>query len=250
MPALRIATAGAALLVLTAGSTIAQPTGTATSKPISILKILAPSDNAKIKPHGHRLGMATWRTHAVAAHQKTRHLLAVAPAAALALLGTAAGDLLRVGRAKETVKTGALAAAGAALALGGWLWGQTLPLNKDLWTPTFVLFAGGLGLLLLAACHVLFDVVRLRPLGVPFAVLGSNAIVGYVASALFAIGAMQTWPDPRARGHTLSLHTVVLDPLGGAVGPVAAGWIYTASVIVVWWLVLFALYRRRVFIRV
>jgi hypothetical protein len=46
------------------------------------LKILAPSDNAKIKPHGHRLGMATWRTHAVAAHQKTRHLLAVAPAAA------------------------------------------------------------------------------------------------------------------------------------------------------------------------
>jgi hypothetical protein len=52
MPALRIATAGAALLVLTAGSTIAQPTGTATSKPISILKILAPSDNAKIKPHG------------------------------------------------------------------------------------------------------------------------------------------------------------------------------------------------------
>ena len=80
MPALRIATAGAALLVLTAGSTIAQPTGTATSKPISILKILAPSDNAKIKPHGQRLGMATWRTHAVAAHQKTRHLLAVAPA--------------------------------------------------------------------------------------------------------------------------------------------------------------------------
>jgi hypothetical protein len=46
------------------------------------LKILGPSDNAKIKPHGHRLGMATWRTHAVAAHQKTRHLLAVAPAAA------------------------------------------------------------------------------------------------------------------------------------------------------------------------
>jgi len=82
MPALRIATAGAALLVLTAGSTIAQPTGTATSKPISILKILGPSDNAKIKPHGHRLGMPTWRTHAFAAHQKTRHLLAVAPAQA------------------------------------------------------------------------------------------------------------------------------------------------------------------------
>ena len=82
MPALRIATAGAALLVLTAGNTIAQPTGTATSKPISILNILAPSDNGRIKPHGHRLGMPTWRTHAAAVHQRPRHLLAVVPAEA------------------------------------------------------------------------------------------------------------------------------------------------------------------------
>ncbi len=83
MPALRIATAGAVLLVLTAGTTIAQPTGTATSKPISILKILAPSDNTKIKAaHGHRAGAPTWKTHA-AAHQKAKHLLVVAPAAAV-----------------------------------------------------------------------------------------------------------------------------------------------------------------------
>jgi hypothetical protein len=81
MPALRIATAGAVLLVLTAGTTIAQPTGTATSKPISILKILAPSDNTRTKPHAHRAGVLTWKSHA-AAHQRTRHLLAVAPAAA------------------------------------------------------------------------------------------------------------------------------------------------------------------------
>lgn len=83
MPALRIATAGAVLLVLTAGTTIAQPTGTATSKPISILKILAPTDNTKIKAaHGHRAGAPTWKTRA-AEHQRAKHLLAVAPAAAL-----------------------------------------------------------------------------------------------------------------------------------------------------------------------
>jgi hypothetical protein len=81
MPALRIATAGAVLLVLTAGTTIAQPTGTATSKPISILKLLAPADNARTKPHAHRAGVLTWKSHA-APHQRARHLLAVAPAAA------------------------------------------------------------------------------------------------------------------------------------------------------------------------
>jgi hypothetical protein len=82
MPALRIATAGAALLVLTAGTTIAQPTGTATSKPISILKILAPTDNTRTRPHSHRAGAPTWKSHATA-HQKARHLLAVAPAGAV-----------------------------------------------------------------------------------------------------------------------------------------------------------------------
>jgi predicted acyltransferase len=176
-------------------------------------------------------------------------VVGVAPASALALLGTAAGELLRARRA-EIATTSSLVAAGAALAFGGWFLGAALPLSKDLWTPTYALFAGGLGLVLLAACHVLFDIGRIRPLGVPFAVLGSNAIVGYVASAVFAIAAMQPWPDPFSRGRTLSLHPTLLDPLGAVVGSVAAGWIYTASVVVLWWLVLFALYRRRVFIRV
>lgn len=83
MPALRIAAAGAALLLLTAGSISAQPTGTATSKPISILKILAPADNTKTKPRGHRLGALTWKTHAASAHPRARHLLTVAPGAAI-----------------------------------------------------------------------------------------------------------------------------------------------------------------------
>jgi len=56
MPALRIATAGAALVLLTAGSTVAQPTAPATGKPISLLKIFSLPDKTKNKPHNHRLG--------------------------------------------------------------------------------------------------------------------------------------------------------------------------------------------------
>jgi hypothetical protein len=48
MPALRVATAGAALVLLTAGSTVAQPTAPATGKPISLLKILSLPDKTKI----------------------------------------------------------------------------------------------------------------------------------------------------------------------------------------------------------
>jgi len=81
MPVLRIATAGAALLLLTAGSAVAQPTSPATGKPITLLNILTIPDKTKIKPHSHRLVASTWKTHAVAAHQRPRHLAAVATAA-------------------------------------------------------------------------------------------------------------------------------------------------------------------------
>ena len=82
MLVLRIATAGAALLLLTDGSTLTQPTGPGTAKPITLLKVLAPPDKTKIKPHGHRLGAPTWKTHVAAVQQKPRHLFSAAPAAA------------------------------------------------------------------------------------------------------------------------------------------------------------------------
>ena len=73
MPALRIATAGMALVLLSAGSTVAQPTAPATGKPISLLKILTFPDKTKIKPHGHRLGVLAAKTHSAAVHQRPRH---------------------------------------------------------------------------------------------------------------------------------------------------------------------------------
>ncbi len=178
-------------------------------------------------------------------------VLAVAPAAALALLGTAAGTLLRAAAVSERVKIAVFAAVGAALTYAGLWWGHALPLSKDLWTPSYTVAAGGLGLLGLAGCHLLCGSARLRPLGFPFAVLGANAIVGYVASAVVAITLIEyTWRDPWSPNRILSLHTTLLDPLGRAVGTAAAGWLYTAAVVVWWWLVLWVLYRRRVFIRV
>ena len=177
-------------------------------------------------------------------------VLTVAPAAALALVGTAAGEFLLARGITQGAKVGAFVLAGASLVLAGDFWARGLPASKDLWTPSYAVIAAGLGALLLATCTLLFDVVRLRALAFPFAVLGSNAIVGYLGSALLAIGAMQGWSVPVAQGRSLSLHSAVLDPLGQRVGPVQAGWMYTLAVMGLWWLVLFALYRKRLFIRV
>jgi predicted acyltransferase len=70
----------------------------------------------------------------------------------------------------------------------GLLWSQTFPLNKNLWTSSYVLFSAGLSLLFLALCYWLIDIRRLnqkstgRALLWPWLVFGSNAITAYVVS--------------------------------------------------------------------
>ena len=80
---------------------------------------------------------------------------------------------------------------GTSCALAGLLWSHTFPINKNLWTSSYVLFSAGLSLLLLALCYWLIDLRRLnqKPLGKallwPWLVFGSNAITAYVVSDLF-----------------------------------------------------------------
>src|SRR5262249_21129903 len=81
MPVLRIASAGAALLLLTAGSAIAQPTSAATGKPISLLKILTLPAKTKKNPHAQGLVASPWKPHVAGVHQRPRPLAAVATAA-------------------------------------------------------------------------------------------------------------------------------------------------------------------------
>jgi predicted acyltransferase len=76
---------------------------------------------------------------------------------------------------------------GFYLALAGQIWHIIFPINKKLWTSSFVLLTGGLAMVLLAACLVIFDIRGWRRLARPFEIVGVNAIVVFVASGLLAI---------------------------------------------------------------
>lgn len=104
-------------------------------------------------------------------------LLSTLPAIATTLIGVRAGDWLR-----ERGMRFLLWAALAMLVLG-WLWGLQLPINKNLWTSSYVLYAAGWSTLLLALCHWLFDVRQLPALGRS---MGINAITAYAGSWLMA----------------------------------------------------------------
>jgi len=83
---------------------------------------------------------------------------------------------------RRTLNTLALLA--AALIISGHALSLFLPLNKSLWTPTYVLYTAGIATATLAAMHLLIDILRLTRWSLPLQVLGLNAILLFVASGL------------------------------------------------------------------
>lgn len=105
-------------------------------------------------------------------------LLSTLPAIATTLIGLRAGVWLREGRQRL------LWLAGVALIGAGAVWSLWLPLNKNLWTPSYAVFTAGWAMLALAAAHVLIDGRGWPAIGRDF---GRNAIVAYAGSAAMVI---------------------------------------------------------------
>lgn len=110
-------------------------------------------------------------------------LLSTLPAIATALTGVAAGALITSGRSQSQKVAFLIAGGGVALAIG-MVWGRSFPINKNLWTSSYVLVTSGMAAVVLAWCYWLLDPVKHRLLLRPFIVLGSNALVLFVASGL------------------------------------------------------------------
>jgi predicted acyltransferase len=111
-------------------------------------------------------------------------LLSTIPAIGSAMLGIFAGQFLRW---QQTGWTGAkkaavLALAGLALLALGSVWNIIFPINKTMWTSSFVLYAGGWSTLFLALFYYVIDVAGWRKWSMPLVWIGLNSILIYVAS--------------------------------------------------------------------
>ena len=110
-------------------------------------------------------------------------LLSTLPAIATTLLGVLAGHWLRSGRDGYEIDSG-LFVAGAAAVVAGSAWSVSFPINKALWTGSFVLLTGGLALIGLAICYWLIDLRGFRRWSYPFRVFGANPIAAYTLAAV------------------------------------------------------------------
>jgi predicted acyltransferase len=113
-------------------------------------------------------------------------LLHTLPAVATLLSGCLAGHWLRTGKPMRTKILG-MAGAGCALTAAAYALNPWFPINKNLWSPPYVLLTAGLALLVLAACIHGIDVRGAKRWTAPFLVVGKNSIVTYVVSILLMI---------------------------------------------------------------
>lgn len=166
-----------------------------------------------------------------------RGIPSVIPTAALVLLASGMGDLLR--SPLSSLQKGAyLSGLGLGLSLLGYVWSLDLEFNKPYWTPSYILLGTGSGALLLGLM-VWAEGLLGAGWALPLVVPGSNALLAYIAPILFKVWVLQDW-----KVGSSSLQSWFLESLKANLGPWVGGWAYTLGFIGFWWLVLLWLYRR------
>lgn len=179
-----------------------------------------------------------------------RGILSVIPTGALVMIGSVLGDLIRLDSIKPLVRSGIFLGIGIVLAVLGWLWNLDLPFNKPVWTPSYVLFAAGIGSIVFILLYLVLDILPLKFLGFPLVVFGSNAILAYVMPILVKVHILLEWTLPASGGVHIPLQQFFLKFLIVRFGRIEGGWIYTFTYIGFWWIILLFLHRRKVFLRV
>ncbi len=176
-------------------------------------------------------------------------ILSTFPAIASLLIGILAGEWLRSARRDRQKVTG-LASAGLALLVLGRLLHPFFPINKNLWTSTFVLFTGGFAMLALALCYWLVDVRAWRKWTPPFLVFGMNAILAYAVAAL--VSEVSTDFDfLTVHGHETTLHGWLYSRLFiPHASPVNASLAFGIFFTIVIFVIMWPFYRAKLFLKV
>jgi predicted acyltransferase len=187
--------------------------------------------------------------HLLHHHGDPEGLLSTLPAIATTLSGVLAGHWLCSRRKPLEHVAGLLVAGNAGVVLGLILDGA-FPINKSLWSSSYVLFTSGVALNLLGVCYWLIDVHGYRRWAQPFVVYGSNPIVAYVLSSL-AAKVLLVWRVSLHDGSKMHLKPFIFEHVFAPLGsPVNASLYYAIAYTLLWWGVTALLYRRRIFIKI
>ncbi len=162
-------------------------------------------------------------------------LVSTIPAIGTGLLGILAGNLLRNSPYTQAAKAARLAIAGVIFIIVALVWNIVFPINKNLWTSSFVLLVGGISLLLLSGFYYIIDIRGYKKWAFFFSVIGMNSILIYMS------GRFINW-NYMTNGFFRWLGQLVGNPFDIVVMAIC----YVALK----WAFLYFMYKKKVFVRV
>jgi predicted acyltransferase len=176
-------------------------------------------------------------------------LLSTLPAIVTAMLGYLAGSLIKQTNKHQVPKTLAMWGIGGIIA--GLAWGQFFPINKPLWTSSYVLYTGGLASMFLGVLVWIIDLKGYKKWTSFFVVFGMNPLFIFALSGLWAITLsrlvhLETSDGKRISGYSW-LYQEVFVPVSG---PLNGSLLFALAHIAFFWLIGYILYQKKIFIKV
>lgn len=173
-------------------------------------------------------------------------LLSTLPSVGSTLMGMIAGLWLRSARKEQTKALGLVLAGAISLAAGS-LWDSSFPINKKLWTSSYVLYAAGWGLLILAACYFIVEIKGWKSKwAYIWLVFGTNAITAYVFSELLssAVAVFHVNAQQSIQQYLYAkVFVFLLSPAFGSL-------LYSLCFLIVCSVPVVLLYRKKIFIKI
>ena len=175
-------------------------------------------------------------------------LLSTIPAVVTVLIGYLTGTIIQEKKdGMERVKY--IFKVGAVIVVVGWLWGFLFPVNKQLWTSSYVLYTGGIAMLILAVCVWVIDLKGYKKPAHPFVIFGTNSIFLFVASGLWVKTMLIIHFS--ISGKSVSgykyLYEAIFQPMAGDLN---GSLLFALFHVGMWWLVLYWMYRKKIFIKI
>ena len=192
--------------------------------------VLAPEGN--VLQYVDQLLTAGWHNHG-------EGVFSLIPSISTVLFGSLTGIWLRTERGPYE-KAAWMFAAGAVGLTAGAIMDAWFPINKLLWSSSYVVFTAGFALQMLAFCYLLIDILHVRRWGMPFLVFGMNAIAVFFLSSLTG----------KVLGLLGVISVIFNDLFASWLPPYTSSLAYALCYVLFWLAIMSILYKKRIFIKI
>lgn len=175
-------------------------------------------------------------------------LLSTIPSVVTVLIGFLVGTMIKTTNDHED-NAQRMAVLGSLLIIIGWLWGFIFPINKQIWTSSYVLYTGGIAIILLAGLVWLVDIKKINWWTKPFVILGSNAIFLYALSSIWVKILLKItfeFEGKMISGYSY-LYKTIFQPLAGNIN---GSLLFAFFHVLIFLLILTWMFRKKIYIKI